>query len=213
MRKDGENQIGLVFIGNISEQLINEVESDLAAGIAGGHFISLEHSRSMKFKKENLKILSNAYENYEFKHEEVGQLGITFGEGIYDSKYIRNELKKAINVKGMNWHEDTDNMMPKVKLQKYTGTPIITFWEKTITQNEWAIPSELAGIWKHVRLYPGDEPQQLVDDLAAAFTSQDEKMAKQVVSNIGSYITAEDKRRQQAIKDAKKLAKQQKKNK
>ena len=209
---DAGNQIGLVIVGNIDHQLIPEIENDLAAGVAAGLYSRLEGSKALKFKAENLKILSNAYENYEFKHEEVGQLGATIGQGIYDSKVIRKELMKAIKVKGMKWYDDTDDMMPRVKLDKYEGNPIITYWEKLITQNEWAIPSELAGIWKHVRLYPGEEAQQLVDNLAATFASQDEKAAKQAISAIGTYITEEDKRRKQAEKEAKKLAKQQKKN-
>ena len=162
-RYEGSNQIGLVFVGNIDEQLIPEIENDLTAGIAAGHFWGVERDKELKFKAENMKILFNAYENHEFKHEEVGQLGATIGRGIYESKNTRKDLMKVIKIKGMIWYEDSDNMGARVKLKKYQGNPVITYWEKLITQNEWAIPFEITRIWQHVRLYPGDEAQQRVD--------------------------------------------------
>jgi hypothetical protein len=201
---EGKNQIGLVLVGNLDEQLIPEIEEDLTAGIAAGHFWGVERSKELKFKADNLKILSNAYENYQFKYEEIGQLGATIGKGIYESKDIRKDLKKVIKVKGINWYEDSDNMLARVKLKNYHGNAVITYWEKMMTQNEWAIPFEATRIWHHIRLYPGDEAQKIVDNLAAAFASQDEKAAQQAIKDVGNFISEEDKRRKQAAKAAKK---------
>ena len=176
-----------------------------------------DKSKTSKRKKEHLELCltddvsfkrkSTGFENYEFKHEQIGQLGATIGRGIYESKNIRKDLKKVIKIKGISWYEESDNMLARVKLKNYQGNPVITYWEKLVTQNEWAIPFEITRIWHHIRLYQGDEAQQIVDNLAAAFVSQDEKTAQQAINDIGNYISEEDKRRKQAKKDAKKLAK------
>ena len=192
---DGRNQIGLVIIGDIDESIIPEIELDLTAGVAAGHIMGLERHRERKFKADNLVILENTYQEHEFKHREVGAFGAAIGQGISKEKYMRKEIMKTTKVKGMDWGESFNDMIPKVKAKKYSGTPIIKFYEKLVTKGDWVIPIEAVRIWQHVKFYSGEEANELGITLKSAFQSNNEDELKQISKKIESYVKSEDKKK------------------
>ena len=192
---EGRNQIGLVVIGDIDESVIPEIELDLTAGVAAGHIMHLEQQRERKFKAENLRILGNAYQEHDFKNREVGAFGAAIGQGISKEKYMRKEIMKTAKVKGMDWGESFNDMVPKVKAKKYSGTPVIEFYEKLVTKGDWVIPIEAVRIWQHVKFYPGEEANELASTLKSASQSNNEDELKQISKRIESFVKSEDKKR------------------
>ncbi|MCG3227291.1 MAG: hypothetical protein H7645_10245 [Candidatus Heimdallarchaeota archaeon] len=191
-RIEGKKQIVLVIIGDFDESIISEIESDLTAGIAEGWMITLEKMQEVKFKADNLQVLENAYQDYEFKHKEVGVFGTAISREIYEDRYVRKALKSTTKIKGMNWYEDFNNMFPRLKAKKFTGKPVIKFYEKLVTKNEWIIPIEAVRIWQHVKHYTGKEVTELANELEKAILTNDETKEKQITKDIESFIKRED---------------------
>lgn len=201
---DRREQIGLIVVGDIDQESMREVEKDLIAGIAMGFQISLEKHKEAKLKSANLKFLENTYSNYEFRFQEVGAYGASIGMGIYQYKHMRKEMKKVVLIKGIKWDEDFNNFLVKIREDKYSGTPVIKFWEKAIKENNWVIPSEVVKFWQYVNIYSENEAGELAENLYVAFKQNDTNEIKSVGRKIESYIYTEDKRRKKMMKQMKK---------
>ncbi|MHA2256054.1 MAG: hypothetical protein ACXAAM_08285, partial [Candidatus Heimdallarchaeaceae archaeon] len=133
-----------------------------------------------------------AYQEHEYKHRDVGAFGAVISQEIYQDRYVRKAIKSTTKIKGMNWYEDFNNMLPRLKAKKYSGTPVIKFYEKIVTQNEWIIPIEAIRIWQHVRFYPGEEVTELANALKNAILINDGTEQKQITKDIESFIKKED---------------------
>ena len=192
IRIEGKKQLVLVIIGDFDESIIPEIEEDLTAGVAEGWIMNLEKHQEVKFKAKNLQILENAYQEHEFKHREVGAFGVGVSQEIYEDRYVRKAIKSTTKIKGMNWYEDFNNMLPRLKAKKYSGTPVIKFDEKIVTQNEWIIPIEAVRIWQHVQFYTGEEVTEQANALKNAILTNDKTEQKQITKDIESFIKRED---------------------
>jgi hypothetical protein len=194
-RVEGKTQIGLILIGDFEESLIPEIEEDLTAGVATGYIMNLEQHQNLKFKADNLRIQNFAYQDYEFKHQEVGTFGAVVGQEIYKDRYMRKALKKTTKLKGVNWYDEFNDMLPRLKAKKYSGTPIIEYWEKMVTQNDWVIPIEVVRIWNYVNFYTGTEVQELANSLKNSILTEDESEFNKISKTIESFVKSEDKKR------------------
>ncbi len=198
------NQISLVILGDVQDEIVKKIEDDLIAGIAMGHYFSLEQQREKKFKKENLKILENKFSNYNPVYNDVVKLGLAFGTGIYKAKYLRKEIMKTSNDKTIDWGEMFNNMQVKAKEKKYKGNSVIIFEEKYFKMSRWVVPIEAVKIWQNIQLYSDDEAIELVTNLYNFQQKIDEKEIKRIFGSLESYISDENKRRRKKLKEMRK---------
>jgi len=189
-------QIGLIVLGNIDEPSIKQLEEDLTVAIALGNLHNLLEKNKGK-DAEKFKLLENIYSDYQLNNKGIEQVGLVLAKMIHQYTHLRKEIKKTCYAKGVKWNEDWEGFQVKAKADKYKGKGhTIKYFSKGLTgKGDFIIPLEVVQIWQHVRLYPGDEAENLANELYTVFISGDESKYKSLSVDIERLISKEDKAR------------------
>ena len=174
---EGKKQIGLVIIGNIFQAVVNQIEKDLTAGIAVGHFEIVCQIQQAKKDPQGLYIKSFTYQEYAFAYKEVIQFGAGISVALYQQKSLRKKVKETANKESIFWFEKANKKLALAKEEEYSGTPVISFWEKEPESINWIVPSEAVKIWQHTIMVSNTEAEKLVEKLYEA-TQKGKKLKK-----------------------------------
>lgn len=158
-----QTTICLLVLGNISDLVLDRLEKDLLAGVAIGHFQILCAIQQEKAKKDpqGFFIKSFAYQEYDYAYPEIIQSGAAIGVTLFQEKYLREVVRKAVNMENIDWGEKAKKHLLRIKEEEYSGEPIIAYWEKEPLSMNWIVPLEVTKLWQNVQVFNNEQAEEL----------------------------------------------------
>ena len=190
---DGQKVMALVVVGDIDDQTFTSMENDIIVGAAFGNHAILLNKKKKDIEKGKLKILENTVENQTVKNENAERFGNMLALLVYESKYLRKDIKSVADAKGFKFDEEADEAMIRVSADNYFGKYYIKYWEKGMFgENTWVVPEAGVKFWQKVYHFGGEEASILSKNLYNAKLSRDKKMISSAQNAIKDFLKAQE---------------------
>lgn len=156
-------EMPLFMIGDISEQEAEQIQKDFIAGAAKGYRALISDYKGKKIRKGKLRFEKTPYEDYESTFPEAEARGLLFSKRVHKYRNVRENLGADVRksglkdkVKKVDWQEDYSYKVPRVKIDKYDGKPLLVYTKSGLLgETTYAIPEEAAKIWDRFSLING----------------------------------------------------------